>query len=419
MNSSLFVVLLGADLNCYQLARSFYECYDVRPVVLGRHSLAQTAHSRILDFYAVKDLENPCVLEEILQEIALRTPQRKRIVMGCTDAYVLLLSELRTTLSNHYIVPYDTPEKLRRFADKERFLQLCRSAGIETPSTRIRYPYTPLPEVGFDYPIILKCADSARYWHHPFSNMHKVYLAQTPQQAQSILERIDRSGYDAPMLLQAYVAGADWDSYVLHGYSDRHGRVRSLSFGRVLCEEHTPRGRGNPCAVLTVPLAPICEKLRSLLEKERFVGFFNFDLKKDAQSGQWYVFECNVRQGRCSYFASVAGIDLAKSVVEERLQCVPYRGVALGQAGCYWRYLPDRLVQKMVPNVLFDCCRAAIKTGKAINPYDFAPDLHRNPARRIWLFLHRLHFWQKFRRHPALHSLATATAYTMSEEGLA
>lgn len=408
--NELCPVLLGADLNCLHLARSFYECYGVRALAFGRRTLSQTKGSPFLSFRAISDLENRAVLLQALRELVLHTPERVRILLGCTDAYVHLIASLRKELEADFILPYDDEKKLRRFDDKISFAALCARYGIDTPTTVCREPYAPLPDLPFAYPVIVKPAQSDRFWARPFSGMQKVYFCENATEVQAILSRFDRAGYDAPTLLQEYIRGTDADSYVLHGYSDRAGRVRALALGRVLCEEHTPRGRGNPAAILTVPCDAFCEKIKSLLEKEHYVGFFNLDIKCDADTGQRYVLECNPRQGRCAFFADVAGVPLAKSVVEERVLSLPYRGCVYAVGGYYWRYLPDGVVRRQVDASLFAQCKQAIREGHARHSYEGARQAREPWRRRLWIFLHQMRFFGKYRQNRSLQELAARAA---------
>ncbi len=400
--TDLLPVLLGADLNCFHLARSFYEDYGVRAVVFGKRPLSQTKGSRFLDFYALPEIEKDEVLLKALRELVLRTPEKKRILLGCTDAYVHQIASLHDALDEDFILPYDEPKKLSRFDDKCSFATLCARHGIRVPQTVMRYPYAPLPPLPFAYPIILKPAQSALYWEHPFCGMQKVYLCDSAQHAQQILDQLDRAGYGGRTLLQEYIPGQDFHSYVLHGYSDRSGRVRAMALGRVLCEEHTPRGRGNPAAVLTVPCDGLCEKIKTLLEKERFVGFFNLDIKEDCRTGERFVLECNPRQGRCAFFAQAAGLSLARSMVEDRVLRLPYRGCVYAQSGYYWRYLPERIVRRELGADRYALCEAAKQAGRAVHSYDSRFDLAKNPLRRLWVWAHQARFFSKYRLYRSL-----------------
>ena len=56
MQESFLPVLLGGDLNCYSMARAFYEACGIPSLVLGKEKLGIVRHSRYLTFRAVPKL---------------------------------------------------------------------------------------------------------------------------------------------------------------------------------------------------------------------------------------------------------------------------------------------------------------------------------------------------------------------------
>ena len=50
MNEQLIPVLLGADLNCYNVARAFHEAYGIVSYAFGRYAISATKYSRIVRF---------------------------------------------------------------------------------------------------------------------------------------------------------------------------------------------------------------------------------------------------------------------------------------------------------------------------------------------------------------------------------
>ncbi len=406
MHPTVIPVLLGADLNCYHMARSFHEAYQIRSQVFGRYPLPETSHTAILDFCQVPNLDDQEVLLQTLREFAARTPDCRRIVIGCTDDYVRLLSALKEDLASDYIVPYTHISRIKALTDKAQFAALCRQYHLSCPRSVVRRPFEHLPSLPFSYPIIVKPADSAAYWHHPFAGMQKVYLAKNPAQAQEVLDAFDKAGYDGQTLLQEFIYGDDTQMYVLTAYSDQNARVRSMCFGRVLCEEHTPRGRGNPAAILTVRCDELCEKIRQLLEHEKFVGFSNFDIKRDVQSGIWYLLEMNARQGRSAYYVTAAGQNLAVSLVEDYIEQKPYCGCAIAKRQIYWRYLPDAIVKSHTTPSLFSACLRAKRQHHAYSSLHYTPDLRKNLWRRSWLAAHEAKYFLKYHKYRSLAECA-------------
>ena len=52
-------VVLGTNLNTYNIARSLHEAYGVRTLALGRAALRETASSAIVDVRTFPDLDEP------------------------------------------------------------------------------------------------------------------------------------------------------------------------------------------------------------------------------------------------------------------------------------------------------------------------------------------------------------------------
>ena len=48
MNQTITPVILGADLNCYNVARAFHMRYGVKSYAFGRYAIAPTKYSTIL-----------------------------------------------------------------------------------------------------------------------------------------------------------------------------------------------------------------------------------------------------------------------------------------------------------------------------------------------------------------------------------
>ena len=72
-----------------------------------------------------------------------------------------------------------------------------------------------------------------------------------------------------------------------------------MALGRPLLEEQTPEGIGNYAAILSDPEyndAALLEKLKNFLEDMQWEGFANMDIKYDARTGEYKMFEMNPRQ---------------------------------------------------------------------------------------------------------------------------
>ncbi|MCQ2433074.1 MAG: ATP-grasp domain-containing protein, partial [Clostridia bacterium] len=292
MNKNIIPVLIGADLNCYNVARAFHEEYGVPSYCFGRYEISATLSSRIIKFKTVPELDTDAVFLAEMKAFANvhNGADDVLIILGCTDDYANLIARNRENLGPRFIVPYNDIGLMDEFMSKERFYKFCDKHGILYPKTKVIHPgdnvtsadYTE-EVLGFVYPIIVKPANSIIYWKHPFDGMNKVYVADTPARAEEIVKTIFSSGYDASIILQDMIPGNDSGMYVLTAYCGSDRKVKMMCLGHVLLEEHTPKGRGNHAAILTEYKPELTEKFRAFLEDIGYLGSANFDIKSDAR----------------------------------------------------------------------------------------------------------------------------------------
>src|SRR5665647_2183715 len=102
INNIITPVLLGADLNCYNVARAFHEAYGVISFAFGRYSIGVTKNTRIIKFRAIDDIDNSTVFINILNSFAIEHQGETLILIGCTDDYVSLIINNKALLSNCY-----------------------------------------------------------------------------------------------------------------------------------------------------------------------------------------------------------------------------------------------------------------------------------------------------------------------------
>lgn len=381
-------VLLGADLNCYHVARAFHEAYGVVSYAFGRYAVSATKYSKIVRFTAVPDLEDETVMLRILHEFAAAHKDAKLILMGCTDNYAAMIIRRKAELPE-YVAPCPDESLYGTIQKKAEFYEVCDRFGIEYPKTVVltapadEDAYTE-EALGFAYPIIVKPSSSVIYWEHPFDGMKKVYVASSPNEAAAIVREIYASGYDDRMILQKMIPGEDDHMRVLTCFSDEHGKVRAMCLGHTMVEEHTPKGLGNHAAIVVEPVSsvPVAEKLRLMLEDIGYTGFANFDLKYCDEDGDYKVFEINLRQGRSNYYITGSGLNIARLVAER------YEDGGTSLEKCedehFWHYVPKKVAYSYTADeALVKKAKALAKAGKTSSSLLYRPDLCMNPMRLV------------------------------------
>ncbi len=396
-------VLLGADMNCYSVARAFHEAYGVTSKAFGRFAMGETKYSRIVDFTAVENFENDAVIVQTLQQYAKRNPAPTKILMGCTDDYIAVIIRNKEVLKKHYITPYiDEPLK-EKLESKDDFYELCQKYDIPYPKTVVVYSADEkekLDSLPFEFPVIIKPSSSIQYWKHPFEGMKKVYTAKNVDDAKEIVATIFNSGYAEPLIIQDTIPGADDQMRVLTAYCNRHAKVEMVCLGHVLLEEHTPKALGNHAAIITEYNLPLMEKLTEFLEDIGYVGFANFDIKYDTRDNQYKVFEINLRQGRSNYYVTGAGLNIAKYIVNDRILKKEAETVLYFNEERYWHSIPNDVVwqytkdEKIAKKAMDMAAKKQDTTA-----LDYAYDLRRNPLRRIYLWEHYRRYHKKYKTY--------------------
>lgn len=416
-------VLIGADLNCYNVARAFHEAYGVISHAFGRYAIGATKSSRIVRFTEVSDLDNDNRFLQTMAAFAAshKTENNALILLGCTDDYANLIARNKEKLSGNFIVPYNDASIMELLSSKERFYQYCDTYGISHPATKVllRVPASlaSLSDsvLGFPYPIIIKPSNSTLYWKHPFPNMEKVYTADTPEKAMKILENIFGSGYNDSVILQDRIPGDDSCMYVLTTYSGKDGRVHMMCLGHVLLEEHTPKGRGNHAAILTESRPEVAEPLRRMLDSISYTGFANFDLKYDRRDGTWRAFEINLRQGRSNYYVTASGENIARYVVEDYVTDSLTAEIKTANRPILWTAIPKGVVRRYVKDsVCLAEAEKRIRSKQHFASLWYPYDLRFNPRRLFYVLAHSLNHFRKYRKYYSDHG---EVSFSSSQSG--
>jgi len=401
VRTDLLPVFLGADLNCYNMARAFHEAYGVVSYAFGRYAIGSTMYSKIVRFTTVKDLDTDEIMLKTLTDFAAAHGDKKRILYGCTDDYVNMIMKHREVLAPLYAIPYPDYELANEITKKDRFYSFCEEYGLPYPKTLVctKESATLPEEMPFDFPVIVKPSSSIQYWKFPFDGMKKVYRAQSREEAQTIIDRIYESGYSESIVVQDTIPGDDSYMYVLTAYCGRDKTVRNMCLGHVLLEEHTPKGLGNHAAILTESNDELYQRFKTFLEEIGYHGLANFDIKYDERDGSFRVFEINTRQGRSNYYVTSSGQNLAKITVSDLLDGKEQRETVYGKNEIYWRYIPDCVVRKFVKNPALQAKVTALKKAKKAFSLRYSPDLCLNPRRIAYTLIHEWRHIKKFNQY--------------------
>ena len=378
-------VILGTDANAYGVARSFHEEYDIKSLAIGKAPLIETKNSKIIDTRICDNLTNPNVFIKTMLEIGDEYKKKydNLILISCAEWYTDLIVNNKDELSKYYILPFMDKETKDKLEEKESFYNMCEKYHLDYPKTYIVTKNNKddiiLP---FSYPVALKPSSSKDYSEVSFDGKEKSYKIYDEKRLNDVVEKIYSSGYNSNIIVQEYVEGDDDTMWVMNCYSNKNGKVKMMCLARCLLEEHTPYGIGNYKVLMSSSNDELYAKIKSFLEKIKYVGFSNFDLKYDAKDGKYKLFEINIRQGRSSFVCTAAGCNLAKYLVDDYIFDKDDE-TFYNKNKHLWLATPKSLLKKYVYNKeLLDEALNLIKENKYTYTLKYSKD--NSPYRIFW-----------------------------------
>ena len=394
----IYPVLIGADLNCYSVARAFHEKYGAVSYAFGKVPIGHTANSRIVKFTQVADIDDEEAMMRVLREFAAAHGDGRKFLFGCTDEYAEAIIRHRDELSGDYFCNCSDYRLARKLLFKESFYEMCDAYGLDHPKTLILKNGVSFPdgELPFGFPVIIKPSSSILYWRHPFDGMKKVYKAENLAEAKETVDRIFGSGYPDSIIVQDFVPGGDDRMYVLTSYSGCDGKVKRMCLGHVLLEEHSPKARGNHAAIITEYNEPLMTKAKEFLESVGYRGFSNFDIKYDERDGVFRFFEINLRQGRSNYYVTSSGQNVAETVVldsEGKLS-----GCDMQKRSFFWHTVPRGVIYKYTADKeSVKKAKELARKGLRASSLYYRFDLRMNLKRAFFVNVHNLRYYKKYR----------------------
>lgn len=312
-------VILGGDITTYSLARSFHEEYGIKSIAISTVKNWLNSYSSIIDNIIEPKMND---LDTFLKRLTLLGQQylgkKKLILIACGDWYVRMIIENRDTLEKYYVIPYIQEELLNKLVLKDSFYDICEKTGVDYPKTFV-YDVKEKTELDlpFDFPVIAKPASSAEYHYAEFPGKKKVFKFNTMDELKTMLSNLEKSSYNYKFLIQDFIPGDDNYMHILTCYVDQDSKVRFMSFGHTILEDHGDAAIGNPVAIINQVDREVMDKSIRFLEETGYTGFANFDIKYDERDGKYRYFEINTRLGRSNFYITGSGFNAVKWIVDD------------------------------------------------------------------------------------------------------
>lgn len=406
------VLIIGSDINAYFMARNFHEQYGIVSHVIGKVPMLFTSTSNICEMEYEPNLwEKDVFLKKLIEYAKARHKVIGNIpiiLIGTNDTYVRLIVENAEILKQHYVFNYVDLPLLNTLSLKDEFYTKYENYGIEFPKTYIfdcKNSMADLDEEkinSFKYPVIVKAGNGVEYFKHEFEGQAKVYKLQTMGEVIDTINKIKQSGYINNLIIQEFIPGDETMLFDAVLYSNTEGKVEFMTFAQIGLQERTITGVGN-CTVLINgynqfgSYSDTIYKLKEFAESIGYKGAGEFDLKYDVRDGKYKVLEINPRQGRSSYYATAAGHNLAKHLVDDLIYN-EHKAFEIADNQVALSFVPMSVIKTYIKNNEYVKRLKRLSKEKClIDPLKYKKDL--SLKRRIWLYKRSINYNIKYKNN--------------------
>lgn len=394
-------IIVGTDINAYNMSISFHEEYSIQPVLVGRGSLPFTTYSHIPKAIEYFDaLGEPEQFASILIEVAkkYKTDNKQLLLVGTNDLYVRLIIENQHILKDHFVFNYTTPELMNTLQFKKNFYELCTEHDIDIPTTFFHSCETDtLFEEEMMYPVIMKPSNGIEYNNLKFAGQQKVYKVNSLEELNEAIKLVYNAGYRDELIIQDFIPGDDtymWDAVL---YINSKKQTELVAFAQVVLQEHTVTAIGNYTALVARYNEPLMKKLQAFLEAVGYNGFANFDLKYDERDGKFKVFEVNIRQGRSSYYVTGMGHNMARYLVDDLIYNKKKQTTYL-KGEFLFTVVPKAVLKNFVKNEqVLNEVKQLLRQGKYRNPLFYSKDTHFK--RKFYMLMRQINYYKKYKNN--------------------
>ena len=301
-----------------------------RVVVVSSHrrSLAGASRYAAQAVTAPDPLAAPDAFTSTVVDIARRV--RADVVLPVTDPALRCLLPARDALTG--VVPFGSPEVVRRAGDKPEVLRLAATLGIPVPPQRLLTTAADADDaglVGVSWPLVVKPGSSVKDGPDGPIKLG-VSWAHDADELRAIAGQLPAAAY--PLLLQERIAGPGtgvfllrWDGRTLATFA--HERIR----------EKPPSGGVSVCCISVAPEPALVRQAESLLAALDWQGPAMVEFKRDAQTGVAYLMEVNGRFWGSLQLAVDAGVDFPRILVDAALGR-PAASIPIAQPGVRLRW---------------------------------------------------------------------------------
>lgn len=394
------VLIIGSDANAYYMGRCFHEAYHKKADILIKSPLPHTSLSNIFNYYYDESIWEEDGFLKAIYKYKEANENKPTILISSNESYAKFISKNKKQLQkDNFIFNYPDYEIMESLIMKEAFYKTYQNSEIVIPKT---YYFDCSKEGDFNndvtYPVILKPSNVIMYNHISFEGKNKIYKISNVDELNSTIKSIKNGGYTDYLIIQDFIPGDDSYLFDAVAYVDTNHKVKLLTLAQIGLQEHAKHMIGNAAVLINGynqfgSKEKIEKQMKTFLEKIKYQGFCEFDLKYDYRDNTFKVLEINARQGRSSYYLTALGYNLVKVLVDDLIYHKKMKYKFL-EDEVLLSFVPKGIVKKYIANEEYK--KKALSLWKnRINPIKYKKD--RNLKRKKFLIERNIRYYKDYK----------------------
>ncbi|GEN53261.1 carboxylate--amine ligase [Halobacillus faecis] len=290
------------------------------------------------------------------------------VLIPTADPYVEFVDEYLPELREYFLIPQTEQGLYTKIMDKGTLHTLASQHGVAVPET-VQVDDENLVQKVEDeihYPCLVKPVDSPAFVSKFRRKLFKVHNKE------ELIEKVEQAKEaNIEVIVQRIIPGFDDHMYTFDAYLDQNSKVTHW----VTCQKlrQFPVNYGASVYTQQKYVPELYELGAKFLEGIGYKGFAEIEFKKDAETGQYYLIEINVRITNLNHLLQKTGINIPYITYKDLIgEPVEPKAVEEDQNLVFWYAYEDLLA-----------VREYIKTGQ-LSPQKVLMSYFRPKAHAIW-----------------------------------
>lgn len=334
-------VILG---NNYYIGLSTMRCLGIHGIQTVAMDYSEEERYAVKSKYCSEKIIVPHYRKETKQFInALieyaKMQDEKPVLIPCHDSYVEVIDEHLDMLKGYYLIPQTEQGLYSSVMDKGSLHQLAIDNGMKVPETvnvDDENFYEKI-ENTIQFPCLVKPVDSPTF---VMKFRRKLFKVHTMEELNEALEKSKSANLE--VIVQRIIPGFDDHMYTFDAYLNQDSQVTHW----VTCQKQRQYPVNFGASVYTVQkhIPELHEIGAEFLEKIKFKGFAEIELKKDSTTGEFYLIEINARITNLNNLLLDVGINFPYITYMELIgEPLPPKAITKNTNRAFWYGYEDML----------------------------------------------------------------------------